>query len=179
MAPGEFLALSMIRYLIALMIAMLLFAAPMALAQEDPNTPTNDSDPEDKAWVDDCPPDHMCAFDAGEEPATESDEPTYDGNCGGAEPTGEARTNESSSSEVCGYDESHSLGPEGCIECSLPPTQDGEEDYVKAPEGSEGGITSVKEDEVRDAKTVPAAAGALALVGGAIAVALVAARRQG
>lgn len=66
----------------------LLLAAPHAVAQDAKEE--NPEDPDNKAWVDDCPPDMMCAMNG-------SDEPTHSGDCGG---------------EVCAY------GDGECIECS-------------------------------------------------------------
>lgn len=99
-------------------LALLMTAAPMAAAQEDPEPPQDGGD----AWVKDCPPDMMCAYGGGEAPACDAgnetcddgrvykgddpgdDQPTYDGDCGG---------------EVCAY------GDEDCIECSGPVDEGG------------------------------------------------------
>lgn len=108
----------MLRILSATILALaIMVALPMAAAEENPE------DPEDKAWVDDCPPDQMCAFGGAEEepqsygdegciecsgPVDEGgDEPTYSGDCGG---------------EVCAYDEPvedspETRGPEDCEYC--------------------------------------------------------------
>lgn len=86
------------------LLAAMLAAAPPALAQES-NETKNDEQQEQpadggNAWVEDCPPDRMCAFGGGaEEPDPAGERPTYDGNCG---------------AEVCAY------GNESCIECSGP-----------------------------------------------------------
>lgn len=78
------------RIIAALTIALL--AAPFVAAQEE-EKPEDPSRPDDAAWVDDCPPDMMCA-------AGSPDEPTASG-C---------------EADAC----SHAMGPDGCIECSGP-----------------------------------------------------------
>ena len=94
------------------LLAAALAALPLAAAQEG-NETDGSADPDDKAWVEDCPPDMMCAYSGGgaEEPRKDGepaddgrvykgeDRPTYDGDCGG---------------EVCAY------GDPDCIECSGP-----------------------------------------------------------
>lgn len=156
----------MMRTLLTLIATLALLLAPSALAQE--NESADGVEEGEQAWVDDCPPDMMCAMEqpAEEEPAKEElgnetyDEPTYSGDCGG---------------EVCAYEGAPgSMGPEDCIECTQAPVDPQDDDYVKAPEGSEGGITSAPEDaesQSESAKTVPAPAlalGILALAGAAV-----------
>lgn len=93
------------RTTLALLTLALLTAAPLAFAQEEPATDKNETRPDDAAWVEDCPPDMMCAADAGDEPS--GDEPTRgpaDGSC-----------------ENCRGDEEPVLyGNDGCIDCSGP-----------------------------------------------------------
>lgn len=97
------------------LLAAMLAAAPLALAQESNETKPDEQPPADggNAWAEDCPPDMMCAFGGGSANETEKagepsddgrvykdgDKPTYDGDCG---------------AEVCAY------GDEDCIECSGP-----------------------------------------------------------
>ena len=88
MGEPRLLGSKTMRLLTAMMLALLALA-PLASAQEE-KTDTSER-PSDAAWVDDCPPDMMCAYGGSD------DAPTYDGNCG---------------AEVCAY------GEEGCIECS-------------------------------------------------------------
>lgn len=98
------------------LVAAFLAAAPLVSAQE-----TKEEEPADggNAWVDDCPPDMMCAFQSNESgDAPKDDRPTYDGDCGG---------------EVCAYDggerprdDATPLGPDGCIECSQGPSRGGD-----------------------------------------------------
>lgn len=107
--------------LIALTLALL--ATPLALAQENAEKNETPDRPDDAAWVEDCPPDMMCAAGSedpqpyGDEGCIECSGPvdgpsdenaTYDGNCGG---------------EVCAYDgeeRPQQLGPDGCIDCMGP-----------------------------------------------------------
>lgn len=88
------------RLLLCLTLALL--AAPLAAAQEDTTDPAR---PDDAAWVEDCPPDHMCAANDGDSDTKRPD----DGGC---------------EAEGCVYkgdsDEPIPFGPEGCIECSGP-----------------------------------------------------------
>lgn len=92
----------MMRDMVAATIALLTLLAPLAAAQEETKPEEKPAEGE-QAWVDDCPPDRMCAYAGGEgEP---KDEPTYSGDCGG---------------EVCASDSPEALGPEDCIECSGP-----------------------------------------------------------
>jgi hypothetical protein len=103
------------RMLIPLALVAMLTFAPAASAQDEkPDQPTcaDGQTPESdgcsqQAWVDDCPPDMMCAA-GGADNGTE--EPTY-GDCGG---------------EVCAYgngtgNHTGALGPDDCIDCMTPP----------------------------------------------------------
>ena len=91
-----------------LLIALLaLTALPLAAAQ-DPDQPTSDDDAQD-AWVKDCPPDMMCAYGSGGD-----ENATYKGDCG---------------ADACAYDGTverpNPYGPEGCVECTGGPVDDG------------------------------------------------------
>lgn len=91
----------------AIIAALLgLMLVPAALAQDADETPGR---PDDAAWVEDCPPDMMCAAGGVEETneSADKDAPTYDGTCDG---------------EVCMYkdEQPRDFGPEGCIDCMAP-----------------------------------------------------------
>lgn len=124
----------MTRYLIAVLLALVAALAPTALAQDDAKSNETETRPDDAAWVEDCPPDMMCAASDGSVEEEPSDGPTYDGNCGG---------------EVCAYD-SHNdagerpdaFGPEDCIECSTPPRD--------APTSSDSCMDGQQEGETCD-----------------------------
>lgn len=169
MAGCAFLCSSMIRYLLALMLALAVATVPTALAEE-PKEDAAAPEEGEQAWVDDCPPDHMCAYSEPGENET-YEEPTEGPDCGDVE---------------CAYDEApQEYGEEDCIHCSGPTsggdegeTHDPDTDYVQAPEGSENGITSVEEEQPAQRNPVPAPAAALAIAGGAIALVLLAARRK-
>ena len=111
------------------LLGLLLLSAPLALAQKDDDASGEAARPDDAAWVDDCPPDMMCAMrgaddKAGDEAAdgsADGDKPTYDGDCGG---------------EVCAYQgEPGTLGPDGCIDCMQPPAGSGQD--AQAAESNE------------------------------------------
>lgn len=187
----------MTRYLIAVLLALVAALAPTALAQDEAKSNETESRPDDAAWVEDCPPDMMCAASDGSTEEEPSDGPTYDGNCG---------------AEVCAYDSHNdaeerpdgSFGPDDCIECSTPPRdeptsdtcmdgqQEGEacdddKQYFGGPDrgpadgsceycrGGEGdaGVTDVGTESASNAD-VPAPALALALlaIGGVAMLAL-------
>lgn len=102
------------------LVAMVLMIAPAALAEDAPDATCPEGyveSPEgcsQQAWVDDCPPDMMCAMadpedtQGGDGLPADREEPTF-GDCGG---------------EVCAYDQSHNpaYGPEDCIHCTPGPT---------------------------------------------------------
>lgn len=86
------------------LLLALLTTAPLALAQESKEEPTaNETRPDDAAWVEDCPPDMMCAATTSEEEPARGPEDGSCENCRGedAEP-------------VLSY------GNDTCIECSGP-----------------------------------------------------------
>lgn len=98
------------KLLTVLMLALAL--APVAAAQE--TNETKPERPDDAAWVDDCPPDMMCAATT-------------------AEPT-KAPGNESCAEEGCVYKgEPNQYGSDGCIDCSGPVRgpADGSCDYCR------------------------------------------------
>ena len=104
------------------LLALIMLSAPFASAQESDEA----ARPDDAAWVEDCPPDTMCAAGAREEDdATKGDEPTYSGDCG---------------ADVCAYDGGApgSLGPDGCIDCMAPvdPASEGDAAARKSVPGT-------------------------------------------
>jgi hypothetical protein len=94
----------------------LLTLVPAAMAEDAKPTCPDGSEPgpdgcAQNAWVEDCPPDMMCAYGDGADgnaaDGNATDGPTY-GDCGG---------------EVCAYDDPArpiSYGPDDCIDCSGP-----------------------------------------------------------
>lgn len=94
------------------LLALAALLAPLAAAQEEQPPKEEPSDPTttDPAWTEDCPPDMMCAYGGGEG-SRDDGNATY-GDCG---------------AEVCAYDggDPQPYGPDGCIECSTPPKDDG------------------------------------------------------
>lgn len=165
---------------LVLTAAFLMMLVPTALAGEDDETPTRPPDAsadasspsqaagDDAAWVEDCPPDTMCA--AGAEEPTRGPE---DGSC-----------------EACRADDTPiPYGPGDCIECSGPAPGDtcmdgageGEacdEDvqYIGAPQADPTPIGAQQDQaaevEAEDSKTVPGLAIAGILFVAAIAVVL-------
>jgi hypothetical protein len=89
-------------------IMLALLAAPIAAAQDDADDTKDDTPerPDHAAWIEDCPPDMMCAAGDpqpyGDEGCIECSGPVDDG---GAEPG--------------------RLGPDDCIECMRPPANEG------------------------------------------------------
>ena len=154
----------MMRIVATLGLLALLVAAPAALAQEKNDT----TRPDDAAWVEDCPPDMMCAADA-EEPSRGP----ADGSC-----------------ENCrGDEEPIPFGPEGCIECTGGPVDEGET-CMDGQQGDETCRDDVQyfgdepystgpqaESASTDAKTVPAL-GALGLLAAFVAAVALVARRH-
>lgn len=53
------------RHLLGILMLALLSTAPLAFAQEDAAPKDDPTRPDDAAWTEDCPPDMMCAYDAG------------------------------------------------------------------------------------------------------------------
>ena len=157
------------RNLISLLLLALLTAAPLALAQDEPKNETNETRPDDAAWVEDCPPDMMCAYGGEEEPSRGPE----DGSC-----------------ENCRGEDQPVLyyGNESCIECSGPaPSQgtcmDGEDanetcrDDVQyfggdgAPHEAEP--ISAPVEDAPEQNAVPAPAVALAILALAAAIVIV------
>lgn len=203
MSPRVFVGVSMTRTLIAAMLAMMTLLTPLALAQGETNeTRDAPADEGEQAWVDDCPPDMMCAYDTpqeyGDEDCIECSGPVDDG----AEP-------------------GQSLGPEDCIDCMQAPRDDAgtcmdgqdanetcdddvqyldggeptrgptdgsceycrggendDENVVQPPEGAEGGITSVQDESAEQKSPVPAPAVALGILAVAGAALILVARRK-
>ena len=119
MTTGRILPLSMTRTALPTLalLGLTLALLPAALAQaEDP------ARPDDAAWVEDCPPDMMCAASANE---TAGEEPTH-GDCG---------------AEVCAYDSPGALGPSDCIECMQPPVDAEAEAAEAAPRNTVPGAS--------------------------------------
>lgn len=98
--------------LIALTLALL--ATPLALAQE--NTEKNETEtsdrPDDAAWVEDCPPDMMCAAGA--------DDPQAYGDEGCIECSGPVDGPSDENATDDGEERPQQLGPDGCIDCMGP-----------------------------------------------------------
>lgn len=96
--------------LIALTLALL--ATPLALAQENTEKNETSDRPDDAAWVDDCPPDMMCAA-GSEDPQPYGDEGCIE--CSGPVdgPADENATDD-------GEERPQQLGPDGCIDCMGP-----------------------------------------------------------
>jgi hypothetical protein len=104
---------SPMRALIPLALAALLTLAPATAQDAQPACPDGQVEtPEgcsQQAWVDDCPPDHLCAAgveDPGHDAGSRDDGPTAPQDCGG---------------DVCAYDSPGSYGPDGCIDCTQAP----------------------------------------------------------
>lgn len=98
------------------LLGMLLAATPLALAQSETNETTTDEG--QQAWVDDCPPDMMCAFGADE---SSDENATAPRDCGG---------------EVCAYDESEKPAPSGeCMDGSACRPEDCE--YCRTLDGTD------------------------------------------
>lgn len=171
--------------LLALMLA--LAAAPLAAAQETAEKNETVDRPDDAAWVDDCPPDMMCAAGEPHPYGNESciecsgpvdDGPTY-GDCGGevcAYDAGDTCMDGAGESETCRDDVQYldggSRGPSdgSCEFCR------GEDNVVTAPEGAEGGITSVQDKGTQTAN-VPAPT-LLLVLAGIVGIALLALPRR-
>lgn len=119
------------------LLALLALASPLAAAQDATDEKKEDGParPEDAAWVEDCPPDMMCAY-AGE--SAEGENATY-GDCGG---------------EVCASDAGEPVphGPEDCIECSAPPRDDG----VTCMDGAQEGEACLDDVQYLDGGAEPA-----------------------
>lgn len=170
------------------MLAALAMTAPLAAAQDDVKTNESDTRPDDAAWTEDCPPDMMCAFGGTEDnPCIECSGPVDDG---ASEPKDDeyvrdpsceycrgAEANDTASNCMDGEQEGETCRDDvyyfGGGPADSGAVDDGEDaEPVSAPEGSEGGITSVPESS-DEPKAVPALGfGALVLAAGAVAVAL-------
>ena len=101
------------------LLGLLLALAPTALAQEGEEKPSDDARPDDAAWVEDCPPDMMCAAGAEDENATYGD-------CGAEVCAygGEDCIECSGPSDSGGAEPGQALGPDDCIDCMRPPADD-------------------------------------------------------
>lgn len=162
-------------------LLLLTVATPFAAAQED-EPPADESH---QAWVDDCPPDMMCAF-GGAEDANETPESYGDEGC--IECSGPVE--DDASNETPEHD--GRLGPDDCIDCMTPPAGNGEtcmdgadagEDcddvqYMTPPEDGDDGAetdpisapaddepTGVADEEAKAVPAVGAAFMAVALLG--------------
>lgn len=177
-------------------LAALLAVASVAAAQESNETKTEEqSEPRDggNAWTEDCPPDMMCAYGGSSEEPTEpkEDNATTRGpaDCeycrGGDAPTsnesdvqdgGNAWVEDCPEGMMCAADsgsEPIPYGPEGCIECSAPPTDDAntEADPVNTAADDKAAETDATQ------KSVPGL-GILAVAGAFAAVAVLALVRR-
>jgi hypothetical protein len=140
----------------------LAIALPLASAQEE-RPASNDTRPEDAAWIEDCPPDTMCAAGAEEEPS---------------------RGDPSGICENCrGEDAPVQYGPEGCIECTGGPVDGGT--CMDGQQGREtcdddvqylGGPQADAQSGSASAKTVPAL-GAMGLIAAFVAAVVIVSRR--
>ena len=99
--------------ILTLMLALVATLAPLAAAQDDvkEEEPTR---PDDAAWVEDCPPDMMCAAGA-DDPQAYGDEDCIE--CSGP-------VDEGSTQNDGGAEPGQALGPEDCIECMQPPREE-------------------------------------------------------
>ena len=95
------------RTLLRFLMLALLTVAPLAAAQEETKPDESPERPDDAAWVEDCPPDMMCA---ASEPQAYGDEDCIA--CSGPADQG-------------GAEPGQALGPEDCIECMRPPADEG------------------------------------------------------
>jgi len=159
-------------------VLALLAAAPVALAQQASDNSTR---PDDAAWVEDCPPDMLCAAGAPEE-GNATAEPTRgpaDGSC-----------------ENCRGDANETpilYGSDGCIECSGPAPTGGDTcmdgaspaeqcdpdvQYLGgSPPATDSSHAPVVESDGGDEKAVPAPAVAVLIVGAGVAMVLLGRRR--
>lgn len=133
--------------------------APLALAQE-----TNGTRPDDAAWVDDCPPDMMCAAGA-DEPHAYGPEGCIE--CSGPAPAGETCMDGAQGNETCDPDVYYLGGP----------TRGPEDGSCENCRGDAAEpVTTSAGSEAEPAKSVPAAGALLAGVAIACAVFLAAKR---
>jgi len=193
--PPTAYRVSMKMYVGLAAVAALLMLAPLVAADGEKSNETT-SDEGRQAWVDDCPEDMMCAMGGQPEEQPEdgvtrgpegceycrggSDEPTYDGNCGG---------------EVCAYgaddpdapDSNEGGGPVGSGSTCMDGEQEGEvcRDDVQYLDGREPSSSDpmyesapATGDNADDARRTVPGFGLGAAVAALGALALVAARRR-